>query len=388
MSYFAFASFLIYAAGVGVSQSLMSLGGTLAAVGVVLQSFRNFPLDKKYRNILLLLYTWVIYSLINHFAHGWSVHSKSTLELLPLYLVLGFPLLFSRPAPKYLAWIFSLYSLAVLVNVGVACYQFFYIKYFGMGVFKNQIYFAYNLLPAFFFFTELARRELKFSFWKTQHSYAVSLVIFLGIFTTNNRMSVLLVLFFLALRMMPHVARRWGRRRLLLLWAGLLFFFVAIYLLNPFVYDKIAQTMQGWHDVSLKYRLFAWRHNLDLFLQHPIFGVGFENNAIDSFNFPQMQAQWKPGHAIFAHSVYLQNLADSGLVGFSLLFGAFWCLGRIFSVTRFLLLGMLLAGLTENIFNNSKPFHAFLFFMVLSVWCSQEAFSPQTGGRRSLKNFS
>jgi O-antigen ligase len=382
MSHVFVLSLLLYGVGVGVSQSLMSLGGTIFAVAAAVLFFLRFPQMPKLRAYSIGIFAWVLYSFGNHLVHGVGPYTSEALKNIPLFLVLCFPLLWPRPRDRDFAWIFAFYSLAVTVNIAFAAYQFYVLKYFGMGVFKNQIFLAYNLLPGFFFFAELALREKTIDFWRPLHSRIVAALIFFGIFTTNNRMTILLLLIYLFARALPWIKRRYGTKALGWSLAGILGFFAFLLYANPFVYDKISQTLMGFRDVSLKSRLFAWSTNWQIFLEHPLFGVGFSNNAIDSSKFSDFQRPWPAGHAIYAHSIYLQHLADSGLLGFLLLFIPLGILITLTPMSLPVVGGMLLAGLTENIFNNSKQFHAFLFFALLCLWLEQSQLL-QVGAKRS-----
>jgi O-antigen ligase len=284
---------VVYAIGVGCSQSLMSAGGTLISLASLWGLLFKLPKESYSKKLCLLVAAWVFYSFVNHLIRGWSPYTSEALKNMPLFLVLIYPLVGLKPKEHSLALIFSFYSVAVLASVLYSSYQFFYLKYYGMGFFHNQIYFAYNLLPGFFFFSELSVKERRIDFWKPLYSRILVAIIFLGIFTTNNRMSSLIVFLYILFRALPWVYRRWGAKTLALVSLLLFGFFIAIYFLNPFVYDKISQTMMGLKDVSVKSRLFAWTENWKLFLEHPFFGVGFSNNALDSSNFTDFQ-----GHLI------------------------------------------------------------------------------------------
>lgn len=358
---------VVYAIGVGCSQSLMSAGGTLISLASLWGLLFKLPKESYSKKLCLLVAAWVFYSFVNHLIRGWSPYTSEALKNMPLFLVLIYPLVGLKPKEHSLALIFSFYSVAVLASVLYSSYQFFYLKYYGMGFFHNQIYFAYNLLPGFFFFSELSVKERRIDFWKPLYSRILVAIIFLGIFTTNNRMSSLIVFLYILFRALPWVYRRWGAKTLALVSLLLFGFFISIYLLNPFVYDKISQTMMGLRDVSVKSRIYAWTENWKIFLEHPFFGVGFSNNALDSSNFTDFQGHLIPGRAIYAHSIYFQHLADSGVIGALLLFGSLVMLMFYNSISLIVVGGILFAGITENIFNNSKPFHAFLFFTLLSL---------------------
>ena len=130
---------------------------------------------------------------------------------------------------------------------------------------------------------------------------------------------------------------------------------------SPTFHEKFRRPVNT-QDLSYLWRLKAWQYNWNLFVENPIFGVGHLKNGIDTSIQTELQGHWQPGVLIYAHSVYLQSLAEGGIVGTLLL--AFWLfrLSKMSSGTTFLIFfDFLVAGITENISVNSKPLHCFLF---------------------------
>lgn len=69
-------------------------------------------------------------------------------------------------------------------------------------------------------------------------------------------------------------------------------------------------------------RLVMWGMGIKVFLQHPIIGVG--NNAYTAFNsgFSNSVKWWEATNPV--HNIYIMELAETGLIGFSLLFINFY----------------------------------------------------------------
>lgn len=108
-------------------------------------------------------------------------------------------------------------------------------------------------------------------------------------------------------------------RKTILKMAGVLLIgFLALYALDPIIFDAIVlrTTMQGptaTSDVSnVVTRLIAWQNCLQLWVKHPLFGVGVAN-----WRYAWMNAE----NAMFVlpiaqpHNVFMELLAETGVVG-------------------------------------------------------------------------
>jgi O-antigen ligase len=129
------------------------------------------------------------------------------------------------------------------------------------------------------------------------------------------------------------------------------------------------------NDPSRVWREVAWKYNFELFESHPAFGVGPEKNGIDVARMPQYAGHWQPGVLIFAHSVYLQILAEAGFVGFALLIAYFVSLALLGGPAQAVIAVSAVAAITENTLNNSKAAHALYFYVLLALWLSRRRIS-------------
>jgi O-antigen ligase len=170
---------------------------------------------------------------------------------------------------------------------------------------------------------------------------------------------------------------------------GVFLIFVFIYFKSNAVLFMIKQRMDM--DVrnanlsvgSIAFRFLLWKSAWEMFLQHPLLGIGFDNfvkvNASTSL-FPIIKGLG--GANLYAHNVYLQFLAEMGIPGLA---SFIWLIWRVFmkistllkklsnNEYRFLLLGYaggfvlwLFMALTEAAFYT--PMTALLFFFYLGIF--------------------
>jgi O-antigen ligase len=148
--------------------------------------------------------------------------------------------------------------------------------------------------------------------------------------------------------------------------AGLL---VHEYRSKPYVRARFEAVFDSSHP-STQGRLRVWRHNLDLMYEHPLVGTGYKQNALRTRDLESFwQNLWGDNVSIYAHNIYLQAAAESGLIGLALLllFMLFWL--RCFPSTWPILLALSLGGLTENILTNSKQLHSLIcVLLVAGLW--------------------
>lgn len=109
-------------------------------------------------------------------------------------------------------------------------------------------------------------------------------------------------------------------------------------------------------------RMAIWSNVLDRIAQAPILGYGHATGMVLFKSF----VRWKITHA---HNLYLQALLYTGVIGFSLLMGAFLCQLRMFAtqpspVRDILVLYIMLKGLTEQSVLSNMPSGTVAVWMV------------------------
>jgi O-antigen ligase len=365
----------IYILGVAVSQSLMSLGATLLCVQAICHLGRLRHLgagERRLGLVTLCLVLWNLATIAFRMARGEKIQ-WSAFELLPLMLV---PLLAICASRTQLAWLGSkrifrtLLFVALagfLVSTLTATYQGFVDARMATGFMRNPIFLAYNLLFPLVFLLSLIP-TLPDRRWQ-RLGFAYVLLILAAIVATNSRMVLGLSLLLTTLLLGRWILRRipWVVTLLLLgAMAGLL---VHEYRSKPYVRARFEAVFDSSHP-STQGRLRVWRHNLDLMYEHPLVGTGYKQNALRTRDLESFwQNLWGDNVSIYAHNIYLQAAAESGLIGLALLllFMLFWL--RCFPSTWPILLALSLGGLTENILTNSKQLHSLIcVLLVAGLW--------------------
>jgi len=348
----------------------MSLGASVLSLCSFVHFWRQFKnFEPKARRLYLLAIAWILFSIVNLLARGWESRTMHTLGHLPYLLIPLLALKSNFEEPK-LARILAFSSVALSVSVGISLYYWGFRGLPGAGVFRNPIYYAYAIFPAFLFFGELARKDKKLGFFTPRLSAFSCLLAFLGIVLSESRMILASALAYLFCAFLPKLLRRYGLKAAVIVVLSLGATATAIYSTQIRVQEKVQRTKYLLRDPSTHWRLMAWKHNWKLFADSPLVGTGAERNGIDVAKQPELAGHWDPGYLIFAHSIYFQSLADSGLVGTILYFGFFTFFAVFFPEARLYLALMGFVGLTENIFNNSKaalPFYYYLLLIVLAL---------------------
>jgi len=355
----------IYGTGVGVSQSLMSLGGTLFAFWGIAFLWPNLSKKSKLSNLALSSVLLITFLSTGVLARNQDRVFTRALELIPLFFVpLGILVLHRQLDEFHKQLASKVLNRITMLSVSVSClyaiYQFLFLKVPGIAFFRNPIYLAYSLLPIFLVFlwkiyqprSDTARLQSFFVF-----------LVFLGLIATQNRVTPIVAILsvaFLEIRKIRAERKFSLKKYLLAMFIGVTFLGSGL-ALNPALKEKLSRPM-GLQDPSTSARMTVWKENYKIFMQNPIAGVGFLKNGIDTAERTEYQNHWTPGTLIYAHSVYLQILAEGGILGFFLLGFWLYSLMKIDQAIVFVTVSFfLIAGITENITVNSKPFHAFLF---------------------------
>ncbi len=373
-------SLAVYGVGCAVSQSLMSLGGTLLAAYAFWSLFTqtkkawaSFLPSEKFA--LSFGVFFLFYSLLNHVLSGPSEVFWGSLKNLPLFAVPLFSFFISQSIAS--SWDSKLKDNVGLVLIAIAAayvvsalkamYQSLGIGHPAYGFFGNAIYFAYNILPAFVFFMELGIRKFHFGKWRPRYAFALAGLLLLVIYLSSSRMVLLTAGFYLMLRTIPFMIREYGWVVTLMIVSIIFFSSWELLANNEYLREKWNRS-KSLDDPSWKWRLVAWEHNWNLFLANPWFGVGPERNAIDVATMPQYAGHWLPGFRIYAHSVYLQILAELGFVGIAgfLMFFAYFI--SLESIAAWVAVFFLLSGISENVLNNSKALHPVYFYLFFGAY--------------------
>jgi O-antigen ligase len=135
--------------------------------------------------------------------------------------------------------------------------------------------------------------------------------------------------------------------------------------------------------VANENRIYLWKANIDIFKEHPLFGLGFDENRkqIDTYLQPYNKPNVMRNHP---HSTYINFLAGLGLfgLGFFLLFAGYHlkiCIDGFRNSTnsmhKTLFLGvlglqmvLLIGGFTECNFEDLELCHQYILFIALAEY--------------------
>lgn len=141
-------------------------------------------------------------------------------------------------------------------------------------------------------------------------------------------------------------------------------------------------------DQSNSERLLIWKNHWEMFKDHPLLGVGFEQNArlMQEYNLKLYGKEWRVVHA---HNHFLQILTGVGIFGFiffvlfsiSMYWLAFklWFLSEANDIwSKAIALGSIgaqtvfhLGGMSEAVFVDRESNHAYLLVLALTIVCYQ-----------------
>lgn len=375
----------IYLVGIAVSQSLMSLGSTILCVLALVLIGRlreRSSVERRVGALVIILVLWNFTTLVLRVSRGepteWQALETLPLIAIPLLAVLATEAEISflrseRVYPKLVA----LAALGFFLSTAYACFQGFIEGRMAIAWLRNPIYLSYNLLfPLVLIASLVPKLE------KKQQLRALGFVslFLLAILATNSRMVLALSLLMTGL-----LLGRWLLARIAKVWilvAILAFAGLAIheYTSKDYVRARFAAVADTSHP-STQGRLRVWAHNIGLIAEHPIAGVGYKQNALLTRNEDaKWQALWGANVAIYAHNIYLQATAESGVVGLVLLIAVFVAWLSIFPASWPIVAALAIGGLTENVLTNSKQLHSLLgVLLVAGLWKRFEL-------RRTLKH--
>jgi len=163
---------------------------------------------------------------------------------------------------------------------------------------------------------------------------------------------------------------------------GLCALFMALFATVPVLRDRAVSILDRSHHSNVE-RLHMWRAGLAMWKSRPLFGVGPGNVKAISVNFqtPDEKVWGTWGHL---HSLYMNFLAERGILGcltFALFMTALWrelwrglrkssgdpCRAAVFRATLLALIGFLIGGLTEAVYNTAVVMMTFYFTVGLAL---------------------
>jgi len=363
---------VVYGLGCGTSMSLISTAAFLLGILTLVESILSLRMptgqlrERLLRLGLALGLAHTLYLTIFTLATG----SFDELRAIAGYLFAGLLFLYplSSLRPKFSGGLWRTIVIATFagsaVAVGLAVWQRFglgEVRVFGKM--RNPVIFAYSLLPALVYFG-ITRRGMP--------SRILALGLYLAILLTGSRTAAVVGLLVLTVGYLPMLLHP-GRRTISV---GLLFgtLLIGVWQIqgNEGLRDRTTRLFRAGEDRSFSGRVQIWRLNQQYIRENPIFGLGPRRNALDIDMHPELTGVLSPGsRGIFAHNIFLQTLAESGIVGFVLFFGFQLVAFCALPVLRPYFLVTWIAGLTDTPFTVPRMYYPLYFFLILAVFTAE-----------------
>jgi O-antigen ligase len=141
-------------------------------------------------------------------------------------------------------------------------------------------------------------------------------------------------------------------------------------------------------------RIVFWKVHWEMFEDHPWMGVGYHDRKMGSLDYYKNAGYTEDDKKYRAHNIYLQTLADSGMLGFvGIMFflgGLAICARTIYrnhrnSILYLLLAGVLLSGLVQNNLRDSEFLYALAMLCAVTL-ASVNKDHFDDAGRKNLEN--
>lgn len=243
------------------------------------------------------------------------------------------------------------------------------------GFYTNTMTYSYlfgMIFCLFFAFVLFQPRERYIWLWRA----GLALVGISLVMTFTRGLWIALIL--AVLSMTALVSRKFFIRTLLVLVVSM----SSLYILSPQVRVRVANLVHL--DQSNSQRLQIWQVNWQMFKDHPLLGVGYEQNStfVQDYNIKMFG---KPGFTGHAHNHFLQILAGTGIFGFLCFMGFciyfFWMSLRLWKfagphdwLLKAVAMGSLgaqalfhIGGLSEAVYVDRESNHMFIFVCALTV---------------------
>lgn len=244
-----------------------------------------------------------------------------------------------------------------------------------LGTFNHHLTFANSYLFFACLFLSLGLVSPK----KAWYDLALGAFLFLLIFWTQSRIAWVAIPFCLVTMAVCH----YGKRALLISMVGSLLFVTTVYLVSPSFQERFSKTFETTDARSFVPRLNLWKTQIEMFKDHPLLGMGWNNNERHSKEYldriPVGAYPHQYGHA---HSMPLQILATTGAFG---LFFFLWIWAGLFRLSLNAVrvqsgfkkglaigafasfVGFWIQGLTQWNFGDAEVVYTLIFFWALAA---------------------
>ncbi len=390
--------FALYLFSLATSMSGMELFSTLLVAYYLLSGQRNLITTATSLPVFWPIVSFVLISMVGIYLgdapYDQKIYDLGRLRFFLFFFILTALLIQKKPSDSF--WLRSLTAICIVVGIYGFIQHFISIDLIRpegkkvlqfaiqeeklgplvVGTFNHHLTFSniYFLYGALFTAIGVVTRRIAF--------LGLGLFIFLLCFWTYSRAAWVALAICLPLLLIPYGKRVIGIGITALLCLGL-----ASYILDTGFRERLNRTVVGDQDEhTLGPRQRLWRAQWEFFKQSPLYGVGFNNNErfakpmVDKL-YPERQDNFY-GHA---HSMPLQVLATTGILGTLAFYSIWWQLFAMLipiyrrsnaqSIGKALALGLLIAfigfhiqGFTQWNFGDAETLHNILFLWALTAW--------------------
>lgn len=283
-------------------------------MGLLILYIHRIELDRINTSLLCLVISVVISSLFGAvWGYSFSLRTIITYSISVVFIV-------SALSYKYEEYdiysIINIYiissaigSIAILYNVLID-HQYGYFRYSAtfFGVDRDSLYLcAYQMGALYLSFNKIIKKKER-----RVLNVICSSIIVLGQIFTGDRAAIIISLFVFLYIIITYQLAGENKRHLFVtvffLFVGvcIVWFFVKKYL-PDYAYNRLF-TIDSYKDNSS--RIGMWKKCLELFAEHPIFGIGLENNNITLLGMGLH----------YSHNAYIDLLCAQGIVGVIIFF--------------------------------------------------------------------
>jgi len=360
--------FILYGVGCASSRALLSLSGIWAlalALYYIFNDFKKNKLSPYRKSIYFSILAYAIFTIVNTlFKEAPAFSIKAAITAAPL-IIIPFAALspFFKKLKINLRLIILVTALAYLTSAIYCLYQSFYLKTFGGSFFKINILYAYNSVVAFCFFFEhwISIRKNKNTY--TYFILTTTLFILIALVCCGSAMAPFVAAVYFFTRIL-YLSLSYKNYKMLLLIALPIIPALLVVNYNSHVAKKLKTFTGEVKNNSFLYRTRIWKQSFLSIKEKPFTGKGYDNSGID---YKEIFRKKKPyNRKSRAHNIYIQKLAEGGIIGFFLFFYALLGLFILMPAARPILAIVFITGLTDTNFMTQVTYHPIYFFLLLT----------------------
>lgn len=298
--------------------TILPILGAITLAGFLLQNLTpNQKILLQFRNVHILGFLFIAWCFITNPQAAWNGPARNwVLTFLQLWIlmVLTHHLLDKPKKQQTFLWVFSM---AAMISALVAMRQGYLGGAFtvkearGLADGSNAAarYFVVSFVSLNYLRANETGRLLRLL------SFVGIVVTFIGVFITISRTGMMLLFGAFALMFLLQAKVKF-RRQIIALF---IISWVVLWFMSDSITNELAQILpsisQGSDTVGLRYTL--WKAGWRMFIEQPLLGVGI---GMFPYQLPYYAADLLPAYHldIVAHNMYIQILAETGIVGLGL----------------------------------------------------------------------